>query len=506
MRNLSVYQGKRDFRKTKEPKPSGACGLGPRTSSLSFVVQKHAARRLHYDFRLELNGVLLSWAVPKGPSTAPRVKRLAQQTEDHPLEYGGFEGTIPQGEYGGGTVMLWDRGVWIPEGDPRAQYDRGRLTFEVKGERLQGRWHLVRTRGEKGKSWLLFKGRDEHASSDNDAFLENATTSVSSARTMLEIGQKRPAVSDRGTLPAVPRPQLATLVDTAPDGDSWLHEVKLDGYRLIAWVRDGEVSLLTRGGNDWTKRAPRELVETIGKVRAHSALLDGELVAFEEDGVSNFQRLQNALGEGAATRLSYCAFDLLHLDGHDLYALPLENRKELLRSLLHPRPSRSSARKPTKLGASELVAEATASKDGALRFSEHVEGNGPEFLRVACQLGLEGIVSKRRDSQYRPGRSRDWLKTKCESQQEFVIDGFTEPSGSRKHLGALLLGVWEGGQLLYSGKVGTGFTQSSEARVGRAQELQPSRGSKPRATCPGALPGDCLQITPQGKEFRGLLA
>lgn len=462
MGNLATYRQRRDFDKTPEPR-----GEAARKAGRSFVVQKHAARRLHYDFRLELDGVLLSWAVPKGPSLDPSVKRLAQQTEDHPLEYGGFEGTIPAGEYGAGTVMLWDRGTWIPEGDPRKQYREGRLTFELRGERLSGRWHLVRTARDGGKSWLLFKSKDDRAQHDGDALLRSATTSVASRRTMEEIAagvprraarraSARPAKKRETTRTAsvrIPEPELATLVDRVPEGDDWLHEVKLDGYRILARVVDGAVTLTTRNGHDWTSRLPA-LRDAVSALPVRSALLDGELVALDENGVSNFQKLQNALQSPEKASLAYCAFDLLHLDGHDVRPLPLHQRKELLATLLGG-GKRRQVRAPRRL----------AQRGPILRYSEHVRGRGAEFFRQACALGLEGVVSKRADAAYRSGRSRDWLKTKCTAQQEFVIGGFTEPSGARHHLGALLVGLWKDGQLVYSGKVGTGFTERSLAEL-----------------------------------------
>jgi bifunctional non-homologous end joining protein LigD len=340
MRSLSTYRQKRDFERTREPR-----GAARRQGGFSYVIQKHAARRLHYDFRLELDGVLLSWAVPKGPSLDPKVRRLAQQTEDHPLEYGGFEGTIPKGEYGGGTVMLWDRGSWVPEGDAREQYEKGRLTFELRGERLTGRWHLVRTGRDHGKSWLLFKGRDQVARDEGDALLEEATTSVASQRTMDEIASGAPArtrgraasrTKARATSQAttstkttkvsrapkstrrvrtlrklaVPKPELATLVDRVPEGDDWLHEIKFDGYRILARVADGQARLITRNGNDWTDRLGA-LAGAFRELDVTSALLDGELVVLGENGISSFQRLQNALSSGEAAPLIYCVFDLL---------------------------------------------------------------------------------------------------------------------------------------------------------------------------------------------------
>jgi len=446
--SLRDYQRKRDFRVTAEPRGTVAGG-GER---LSFVVQKHAASHLHYDFRLELDGVLKSWAVPKGPSLDPTVKRLAVEVEDHPVEYGSFEGTIPAGEYGGGTVMLWDRGGWTPDGDPRKGLERGRIRFTLDGERLRGAWSLVRSRRGDGKpQWLLIKSADEHAAPDRDGGDEDAR-SITTGRSMEEIAAgarpkraaRRKAApapepagdaipgAKRAALPDAPAPQLATLADAVPDGEGWLHEVKFDGYRLLATVRDGRATLVTRGGKDWTHRFAT-VAKALGGLAARDAVLDGEVVALAPDGTSSFQLLQNALRDRTEGGLVFYAFDLLHLDGSDLRGVALHRRKELLRGVME--------------GA-----------DGAtLRFSDHVRGSGAGFHREACRMGLEGIMCKEADAPYRGGRSKSWLKVKCGRRQEFVIGGFTDPRGSRKGFGSLLLGVYEGDELRYVGKVGTGF-------------------------------------------------
>ncbi len=478
MPSLATYRKKRSFGKTREPRGRLAAGEG-----FSFVVQKHAARRLHYDFRLQLDGVLLSWAVPKGPSLDPKVKRLAVQTEDHPVEYGGFEGTIPQGEYGGGTVMIWDQGRWIPEGDARESYRNGVLKFRLEGKRLRGSWHLVRTKGT-GKaggdkpSWLLFKGSDDEASTTRDITQEDA--SVVSGRTMPAIARQ----ADRGT-PANPRakdapPDLATIAgarrasfpDAAlpcqlarptlkvPDGDSWFHEIKLDGYRILAHVEGDKVELFTRNGLDWTARFAT-LARALAKARLGQAVLDGEMVALDERGHSSFQALQNALAEDTrAAELAYFVFDLLYLDGWDLRGCRLDRRKELLRELLAVRAS------------------------AAIRYSDHLVGNGPAAHAQACQLGLEGLVSKRRDATYRAGRGDAWLKAKCAARQELVVGGFSAPRGSRQHLGALLLGVYRKGELRYAGKVGTGFSEASlrelERKLAPLERKDPPFADPPR--------------------------
>jgi bifunctional non-homologous end joining protein LigD len=430
---LTKYRAKRDFKKTKEPsgkkQRNGNGAHAPETRGLAYVVQKHDARRLHYDFRLELDGALLSWAVPKGPSLDPSVKRLAVETEPHPLDYGSFEGTIPKGEYGAGTVELWDQGTWLPEGDAKKDYARGRLTFTLKGEKLRGTWHLVRTRqGEKGdKSWLLFKSRDDHA----------RDTSVPEGA--------RPARLDAKP----PEPELATLVESAPDGDAWLHELKFDGYRVLARLDHGKVTLHTRRGNDWTDRMPG-LVRELERWKVETAIVDGEIVVLDEQGRSDFQRLQNSLSVEHDDALVYYAFDLLHLDGQDLRPAGLVDRKQALEDLF-----RENARKAS----------------GTVRLSEHVVGQGREFFAKACEAGVEGIVSKRANAPYRAGRGRDWLKVKCQLRQEFVVVGFSAPAGSRSHLGALLLGIERDGKLTYSGRVGTGFTEQSLAEL--AKKLGP---------------------------------
>lgn len=447
MASLARYRKKRDFAKTKEP--SGAKkrptrnGAQKAKDGLAFVVQRHDARRLHYDFRLELGGALLSWAVPKGPSLDPAVKRLAVETEPHPLEYGSFEGEIPKGQYGAGTVAIWDRGTWVPEGDPKKDYARGRLSFTLKGDRLRGAWHLVRTRqGDKGeKSWLLFKSRDEHARVETDGAMPDEK----------------------------PEPELATLVDRAPAGDDWIHELKLDGYRILARIDQGKVTLLTRHGNDWTERMPG-LAAAFERLEVSSAIVDGEVVVLDEHGKSDFQRLQNSLSLENEEELVYYAFDLLHLDGRDLRPEPLVERKRMLRDLLTVSGKRLKA---------------------ILRLSEHVVGQGPAFFAKACEAGVEGIVSKRARSPYRAGRGRDWLKVKCLLRQEFVIAGYSAPAGSRSHLGALLLGVQRDGALTYSGRVGTGFTEQSLAEL--ARKLGPL-----------VVPEPPVAGAPRGAEVRGV--
>lgn len=455
---LDAYRSKRNFTRTREPRGRVT---RKKTEELSFVVHKHAARRLHYDLRLELNGVLASWAVPKGPSLNPTERRLAVQVEDHPLQYGNFEGTIPEGEYGAGAVIVWDRGTWQPDGDPVASRRRGKLKFSLHGEKLTGGWSLVRmTARDRGpaKNWLLIKERDESAQRRD--ITRERPESVQTGRVVETVGEKRPAkqrprksrISGRpngaksvkagSKLPRFVRPQLTTLVDTVPAGDDWLHEIKFDGYRLVCRIDAGRISFLTREGQDWTKRFTPLTDAIAQRLSGHNALLDGEVVALKDDGKTDFQLLQNSLKNNETTHLVYFVFDLLHLDGVNVTALPLRKRKQELEKLLG----------------------ASASEDsiGALRYSQHWIGQGQELFEECCRKGMEGIISKRVDLPYRPGRSRDWLKIKCSKSQELVIGGFTDPAGSRRGLGALLVGVRDdNGQLRYSGRVGTGFTQQS---------------------------------------------
>jgi bifunctional non-homologous end joining protein LigD len=490
---LQEYKRKRDFKKTPEP-----AGEVHAEGGSSFVIQKHAATRLHYDFRLEMEGVLRSWAVPKGPSLDPAEKRLAVHVEDHPLEYGDFEGIIPKGEYGGGTVLLWDRGTWYPEGDPVAAYRKGHLKFRLEGEKLHGGWHLVRMHGERAgenkENWLLFKEDDEAAvPGSGEAVTAEYPDSVETHRGIEEIAadpdrvwrsnraeetsaKAKPAPkaapkaakldlgkikgAKKGKLPAAIEPELATLVAEAPQGEDWLHELKLDGYRILCSVADGEAQIFTRHAKDWTARFS-PIAEAAAKLPAAAALLDGEVVVLQPDGTTSFQALQNALTEDRESELVYYVFDLLHLDGWDLRPAPLTARKEALRALV----------------------EAAASP--AIRYSDHVQGQGEGFYQQACRLGLEGIVAKRADAPYRSGRGKDWLKVKCLKRQELVIVGFTDPERSRVGLGALLLGVHnKEGKLVFAGRVGTGFNQETlrdlRARLDKLERKTPAFENPPR--------------------------
>jgi bifunctional non-homologous end joining protein LigD len=461
---LAEYKRKRRFERTPEPRGRAASGRGR-----SFVVQKHAASHLHYDFRLEMDGVLKSWAVPKGPSLDPAVKRLAVEVEDHPVEYGTFEGTIPQGEYGGGTVMLWDRGQWKAIGEPRAGYRQGKLKFELRGEKLHGGFTLVRRHGgskgakDKRPTWLLIKARDEFARPESEGdILSQQPRSVATGRDLESIaaGRRRTTGRAGGVSPPVkvpappPRqsartgvktgmpefipPQLATLTDEAPDGDEWLHEIKFDGYRMQCRIERGHARFISRNRQDWTQRLS-VLAADVLALPVQQAVLDGEVVAMRGDGTTDFQALQNAFQAGRTAELRYYVFDLLHLDGQSLVQLPLEQRKKLLGELL-----------------------ANRSSTDRLLLSEHVIGSGREFARLGCHRQLEGIVSKRRDRPYRSGRGLDWLKTKCLHREEFVIGGYTNPSGARAGFGALLVGYFDQDRRLrYAGKVGTGFDDAT---------------------------------------------
>jgi bifunctional non-homologous end joining protein LigD len=475
--SLAAYRRKRDFSATSEPR-----GSRPGRSRL-YVVQKHAASRLHYDFRLELDGTLKSWAIPKGPSVDPKAKRLAVHVEDHPVEYGSFEGVIPKGEYGGGTVMLWDRGHWEPLGDPRKDYRDGRLKFRLHGRRLQGVWTLVRmggAAGENGKNWLLVKDKDDAAGGKEP--VDVPASSVASGRSMDAIRKDgdrvwrrtgedpapetkspgKPGVSaPRGAPGADFTPQLATLSAEVPRDDGWLHEIKLDGYRILAVVSRGRVTLKSRNGLDWTARFP-EIAAAIHALPMRSGVLDGEVVALAANGKSDFQLLQNHLKSKAKDGVVYFAFDLPFLDGRDLRKLPLTERKHVLGTLL------------------------SGLRATSVRFGEHFTGDGEKVFKQACRLGLEGIVSKRADAPYESRRTRSWLKIKCSGRQEFVIAGWTDPQGGRSGFGSLVLAHHDDtGALVYAGKVGTGFNRSQLGDLSR-RLAKLARSERPLKEAPRA--------------------
>ena len=488
---LAVYRTKRDFTKTAEPK-----GKTGRAGGNRYLIQKHDARRLHYDLRLEMDGVLKSWAVTRGPSIDPSDKRLAVQVEDHPLDYGDFEGTIPAGEYGGGTVMLWDRGTWEPLGDPHRMLRAGRLTFRLRGKKLKGEWHLVRMRGsprEKHANWLLIKSRDDAARpGSGDMVLTQQDRSVKTGKTLKQIesdkkgkqwsSKKRAAERRRDAAAkpkrepaprrkagkarrgrAIPMPdfiplQLATRVAEPPEGSEWIHEIKFDGYRAEARLDGGKVKILTRSGLDWTARFPG-IAGAVAELPANRALIDGEIIALDRGNAPSFALLQQALSEGRDEDLIYVVFDLLHLDGRDVSKLALRDRKELLAEMVH--------------GANP-----------AIRYSDHFGGDAQKIYRHACRMALEGVVSKMADEPYRSGRSRSWVKSKCRERQEFVIGGYTDPQGSRQGLGALLLGYWQSGRFVYAGRVGTGFGDEGGRKLRKKLDTIPAARS-PFVEMPG---------------------
>ncbi|HWG22297.1 MAG TPA: DNA ligase D [Terracidiphilus sp.] len=481
-KQLQRYRSMRDFHLTREP--SGhKIGKRARAAELPFVIQKHAATRLHYDFRLGWNGVLKSWAVTKGPSYFPGDKRLAVQVEDHPMEYGGFEGIIPEGQYGGGTVMLWDRGTWEPHVDVEEGLRKGSLKFALHGKKMKGNWALVRMHPRPGEradkpNWLLIKEHDEQVRAQDDTPITEAKPkSVLTGRDMDAIAraedrvwqsnraqgngvghkatraaatapEAKPVERDwskelRGaakeSLPKFISPQLASLAKAPPAGDRWVHEIKLDGYRIQIRI-DGKkrgVQLLTRTGLDWTHRM-KDLANAALRLPVKSALIDGEVVVLTKDGTSSFAELQAAFQESTKKPLIFFAFDLLHLDGHNLRGLPLLERKRILAQVL----------------ANAGVAE-------TIRLSEHIEGDGKHIFAKACELGTEGIISKLADGKCFPGRGSSWLKVKCYREQELVIGGFTLPANGIHGVGALLLGYYRDGELIYAGKTGTGFTQKT---------------------------------------------
>lgn len=471
---LGEYRSRRDFARTPEPRAE----VGRRRRrGLSFLVQKHDATRLHYDLRLEWDGVLKSWAVTRGPSDDPDDRRLAVRTEDHPLAYGDFEGVIPEDEYGGGTVMLWDRGTWEPLGDPDEGLAEGKLHFIVRGKRMKGEWILVRMKPrprEKRENWLLMKARDTAAREGGRTLTERHVNSVASDRTMAAIARSgrtwrsaKPATRPArgagragGKTPAFRTPQLATLVQTAPEGDDWLHEVKFDGYRCLVAVGGGRVRCYTRSGLDWTDRfAP--VAEACTELDCGSALIDGEVVAPASSGSSQFSALQASLKSGGDLR--FYAFDLIEIDGEDLRSAPLIERKNRLQGLI------------ATLGGSPVV-----------QYSEHVRGHGPKVFASVCRAGLEGIVSKKVDAPYASRRTLAWLKVKCGRRQEFVIGGWSPSDKPGRPFASLLIGTWEDGVLRYRGRVGTGFDAATMEKLARLMKRR-ARRTPPFAEVPRAV-------------------
>lgn len=453
--SLATYQRKRDFRATPEP----AGEVGAPGEALSFVVQKHAARRLHYDFRLELDGTLKSWAVPKGPSLDPHDKRMAVQVEDHPLSYGGFEGVIPEGHYGAGSVIVWDRGTWVPLGDPHQGYREGKLKFELHGEKLNGGFTLVRMKSrehERQVPWLLIKEADDEAkpASEFDV-IEALPDSVLAGTTKRPVAAKAPAKSPAKSpakaraakrrsgleLPLSLTPQLATLVDDVPPGDDWLYEIKFDGYRIVTRIDGDDVRCFTRNGHDWSHRLPT-LVKAVRALGIGWGWLDGEIIVAGPAGTPDFQLLQNAFDAQRTQGIKYYVFDLPFHDGQDLREHPLRERRERLQSLLEGHAA------------------------GAVQFSASFDADPRELLASAREAGLEGLIAKRASAPYRSRRSADWVKLKLGQRQEFAIGGFTDPKGSRAGIGSLLLGVHDAqGHLRYAGNVGSGFDDKTLAAL-----------------------------------------
>ena len=459
---LQSYRAKRDFSKTSEPAGRGVGG-GSR-----FVVHKHSATADHYDLRLELDGVLKSWAVPKGPSLNPADKRFAVATEDHPIEYLDFEGVIPAGEYGGGPMIVWDTGEWAPMGDAAQDIAKGSFKFRLAGQKLKGGWMLTRLKpkpDDNGKvGWLLFKEHDPAMSTEVD-ILAQRPESVKSGRRIEELvapplapvkrGRAQPgkaAGAVKASMPPTMDLQLASPADKPPRHDNrtpWLHEIKFDGYRTMAFVERGAVRLITRGGLDWTRRYG-DLPKAFAALDCREAVIDGEIVVLDEKGISRFGKLQDALSEGAGNKLVFYAFDLLHLDGWDLRQVPLLKRKALLAQLIGGHVTDRSA----------------------LQYSDHVEGDGEAIYDLASNRGLEGIVSKRANGLHVGGRSTSWLKIKALKTGDYVIAGYSE-SAANGGIGALAMAEWVGDDLIYRGKVGTGFDAANMADlVGRLEKLR----------------------------------
>ena len=476
---LKGYKAKRDFAVTPEPSEGGQISQ----HALSFVIQKHWAGRLHYDFRLELNGTMKSWAVPKGPSFDSKVKRMAVLVEDHPISYSSFEGTIPANQYGAGRIMIWDKGTWHPLGDPHQGYQRGHVKFELLGHKMHGKWALIRikSKGEKQEPWLLIKEKDDFArSSEEFSVVDELSFSVSSLplpmpkRSMdsnpsalgSNLRKKARKVAThahailpgaiKAKLPASLAPQLATLVDQPPPNPhAWSYEIKFDGYRLLARI-DKKITLFTRNGHDWTaKLAP--LQNELARLNLPSGWYDGEIIVPDENGVPDFGALQQWFDSARPAQILFYVFDIPYYDGHDMRAVPLETRRATLQGLL------------------------AAAPPGQVRFSEAFDAAPLSLLTSACKMGLEGVIAKRRDSDYVSRRSPTWIKLKCGQRQEFVVGGYTDPQGARSAIGALLLGVHdELGALRYAGKVGTGFSERT------LQEIKKKLPGLATSTCPFA--------------------
>lgn len=432
--SLATYRTKRNFSKTLEPSGESSTNINS-----IFVVQKHAASHLHYDFRLAMDGVLKSWAVPKGPCLDPTVKRLAVEVEDHPLDYANFEGTIPKGEYGGGTVIVWDKGTWEEEKDSNIK--KGNLKIILYGKKLKGSWHLIRIKKSETKpQWLLIKSKDNYSKSiDEYDIVEKEPASVLSGEVIKEKANK--VKKKRASLPMKFKPQLATLSRILPQGKEWIYETKYDGYRILSIIKNKKITLLSRTGKDWTDKFPI-LVKELKEFNFKNTILDGEVVAKTSKNSktgSNFQALQNYFKSAINddVEIHYFVFDIPFFDSHDLAELPLVERKAILDTHILNRTTEH------------------------IHYSEHVEGDSKEILKIACQQGLEGIMAKKKNASYVQARTEDWLKLKCHHRQEFIIIGYTAPKGGRKFFGSLLLGIYKNKKLIYSGHVGTGFSEET---------------------------------------------
>jgi bifunctional non-homologous end joining protein LigD len=438
---LARYWAKRNFAVTSEPRGSSADAS---SSTLAFVVQKHAATRLHYDFRLEWGGVMWSWAVPRGPSYDPTDKRMAIHTEDHPLSYNSFEGTIPPRQYGAGTVIVWDNGTWEPAVDPVQGLKDGKLVFTLHGHKLHGMWELVRIAkpGDKQDAWLLFKKRDRYARARNEYDVLQALPDSVIAKPLKKVPGARPQGAVKAPLPRTLAPQLASLASAAPTSPDWSWEIKLDGYRVMARVEAGRATLITRGGHDWSARMPA-LVQAVESLGLGSAWLDGEIVVMHrETGTPDFNALQNAFDRRRTDAIEYFLFDLPYFEGYDLRKVALEQRRELLKEVLAEHPH------------------------ARLRYSATFDADAASLLESARRMGLEGLIAKRKDAPYESRRTQTWLKLKNKLRQEFVVAGYTDRSSGEAQIGSLLLGVHDdGGKLVYVGNVGTGWDAATAAAL-----------------------------------------
>jgi bifunctional non-homologous end joining protein LigD len=480
---LKLYKAKRDFKITAEPKEGGEASKG----LLTFVIQKHWASRLHYDFRLELDGVMKSWAVPKGPSYDTHDRRMAVHVEDHPISYSDFEGTIPPQQYGAGKVIVWDKGMWEPVGDPRQGYKKGEIKFEMHGHKMHGRWVLVRLRGhedDKQEPWLLIKENDEYAKpatefsvvddfpdsvrdlpmpghgADKPARKAAAKAATASAK------PKRGAMPDgavKAELPETLTPELATLVDGPPaDPENYIYEIKFDGYRMVTRVQGKDVRLVTRNGNDWTDKL-KPLQQEIRRMKLPDGWYDGEIVVHDENGKPNFNLLQLAFDGSNSAQIVYFVFDAPYFKGYDMRDVRLDARRPLLQDALAARPS------------------------DTVRFSAEFGTDPAQLVVAACQIGLEGVIGKRKDSRYVTRRSPEWIKLKCGQRQEFVIGGYTDPHGARTGIGSLLLGYYDkDGVLRYAGNCGSGFNGASLRHMREVLEaIETDKNPFPPRAVPG---------------------